>query len=1301
MIFDDDNNPVDYEFVETNELFNEIFTLKEFHLAGKRVTQIVSKIKRNIFNWIYLSGKIALAGEKRSFEYFAEPINRWFHILIHSPKQHYFVCTCIDITEKKRLQEYNKIHSMSDFFIELDENYILRRFISLDENYQKVQDIFLNSHINNILNQFLVQRINQVLEKACITKTSQYIELEFEESPHKKCYGIKIRYQENGPKDRKYLIAINNIDNKHLIKSHYQDIPPIKTDNSVAPELFNYSTFINTLDDILIVADMYGNLLFVNHAFEEKLGCSKKEISHMHILDLSGKRNMKLAEMFFNEVLSGQREYYPLDLADKDGRPVPAETRIWNGRWFGKKCIFILAKDITKKSEELSRFREIFNFNPVVMALIGIKSFCIKDINLAFLVRFGFSKDELLKKNAEEIFISLNISPDHIQSKIREGIAFANMETSVHTKNGERITCLLSSQPVSDSPEDLALLTFSDIKKTSALQKSEAYRFIEKILLEVSSALSCENTNKAAEAVHKSLTKLAGFFGAERASIFRLTGDNELAANANELCIQNMIGKTLELRETSKDPMKSRLERFLEQYDIDIEFISGSPKSLDIEEKYLKDNALIIPICPENQLSGFIQFDFMNDVPKINDDIKNLLMIYAHDIGSLWNREKREKRSKETLREANLNSSKFIQPGRMKNRLIADTSHEIRTLINSVLGSSYLLQQTEATASQKKYIQTIQCGGQALLEIANNALESSAIEAGIYRVKKAKFSLHEIYENAIRLFELQASQKGIEIVSYIDFEIPGELLGDKTKISHIVNNLMSNAVKFSSEGTIRLLCELKSRNAQAVDILIKVEDDSPGMDQKDASHVFDEFWQGEDANHSETGGTGLGLSICKRIVEIMGGEIRLETRKGHGCSFEITLPVEAADFCSRYEMDYDLAKKLAVWVYDENFYHCEYVLRTFSDYGIPCRANVHKAELLEKICNNNKLNVLLIDSALKNKKIIPAINAMNGGGNISIYFMDQANVFHDPNEESGYKNLIPKPVTAPVLFDQLIPSIGGRAKRKDATDETSPLFADAKVLVVDDSRVQIDIAAAILRQYGIDCDMASNGKDAIQKAQMHTYNLILMDIHMESINGIEVIKKIRTMKNSLNKSIPILALTARTINKNLWKTINIDGCITKPIHPMILFNTLVAWIPHKIRKDKEGGVADDAKQEAKKTKALDINEGLKLLSNDDILYRKLLKKLLDTSIEYLAGAQDHFENQRYKEVLGIFHSGKAAFGSLGAFEVYHEICALENKIRIHPESEEISFHELERHIGRLKDEIYKYLSSDYNNVNGD
>jgi PAS domain S-box-containing protein len=1299
LICDERGHPVDCELLDGNGQSKEIIGLRQPDDDGKPLS--AAGRDKDFLNCMHHFGAVALAGGSRNFEYFSEHLDKWYHLLIYSQKQYYFVTLFFDITEeKKSKREQSAVCATDDILLKLDQDYVIRHCSVNDESFQNIQEIILDKKIGDILDNENTRKITQTLQRTRVSKKSQHVELTIDSAYGEGCYFIRAAcLEEEG--EHKYLLAVNGITNKVSLRNHNDMIAQTVQGGASrgGSGVMSYSTFFNTLDDMLLVADENGAILFANIALKEKTGYLDDDMFCLRIFDFVEKQNRQIAQMIYGEVCGGKREQHLIELVAKDKTKLLAETRIWAGTWSGQKCVFVLGKDVSENNGIMNRYQKIFDFNPSMMAVIGTKDLRLINVNFSFMMQLGFEREEVEGRTIDEIFGCLDVPPGkrkYLQARLQASERFADIEVPLRTKAGEQLRCLLSTQVVSDYPENQILLIFSKIVKKDAPSRAEICFFIEKMLLETSSELSMSPMDRADEVLQKSLSRLGEFFSAERTYLFKFSENHGCMDCTDEWYGADMVPKIKDLRNLSEKSMQSPLENFLEEYNICTESVNGFSESWTHENRHFQDKdikyAFVVPVCLRHQLFGFIGFDFMNEAPEIDESVKNLLILYSQMIGAIWQREAGGEEYADGFSEAGANLNETTRGCREEKHLVADISHEIRTLINSVIGSSYLLQKTNPKISQEKYIQAIQSGGYALLEITNDILDATKTGRGKLSLRKTKFSIYDVVQDVIRLFELQANQKGIEIASYIDRRIPGELTGDKSGLGQLLNNLVGNAVKFTNKGTIRVLCELVKMDDRVADVRIKVEDSGPGIEKEDTVNIFDEFWQGNHFDQSGTEGTGLGLPICKRIVEVMGGRIDVDTEAGRGCSFQIVLPIEISDANTPYTIDCVAADELVVWIYDDNDYNGTYAAKTFLDYGIDCRVNVARDELLSSICSNNKLNVFLIDSAFKGQGLVSVIYGLERETG-AVFCMAKAGDIARMDDENVQKSIVSKPLTAPVLFNELLPRLENYAVRKHETREA---FLDTKILIVDDSEIQMDIVSAILKQYGIDCDCAGTGEEALLEAKETAYDLILMNIHMSSMNGIEVARRIRSRKSNASKPAPILALTAQEISENLWEAMNIDGYVTTPVDSATLFSALKPWLSHKMISRHPDTESDPMPSgSCRRAEVLDVKEGLKVLSNDESLYKDLLKKLLNTNLVQLAEVKKLYAKKEYQAIFTLLHSVKAAFGSLGAYELYQEILYLENQIKKNPHAAQSSFKNLDCCISRLRNEINRFFDNEY------
>ena len=464
---------------------------------------------------------------------------------------------------------------------------------------------------------------------------------------------------------------------------------------------------------------------------------------------------------------------------------------------------------------------------------------------------------------------------------------------------------------------------------------------------------------------------------------------------------------------------------------------------------------------------------------------------------------------------------------RAKSDFLANMSHEIRTPMNAVIGMAHLALKTELTPKQEDYLNKIQSSANSLLGIINDILDFSKIEAGKLDMEAVEFDLAETLDNVANVITVKAQEKeDLEVLFNLDSQVPNFLVGDSLRLNQILVNLGNNAIKFTEHGEIVVTTRVSERSDDKVTLQFSVRDTGIGMTEQQQAKLFQAFSQADTSTTRKYGGTGLGLTISKRLVNMMGGEIWIESASGHGTTFHFT-----ADFGlgketvkRRFEPSPDL-RGLKVLVVDDNATSREILqdmLESFS-FEVDLAASGEEAlEEIERADKDKPFELVIMDwkmpgmdgieasRRIKNhRKLskIPAIVLVTAYGREEV--MRQA-------DDIGLDGFLLKPVNSSVLFDAIMQALGkevqdvpraGRKKEPGAEELTA--ISGARVLLVEDNEINQQVAQEILQGAGLIVTVANNGQEGLDAAKKNQYDVILMDIQMPVMDGYTATRKIR------------------------------------------------------------------------------------------------------------------------------------------------------------------------------------------------
>ena len=615
----------------------------------------------------------------------------------------------------------------------------------------------------------------------------------------------------------------------------------------------------------------------------------------------------------------------------------------------------------------------------------------------------------------------------------------------------------------------------------------------------------------------------------------------------------------------------------------------------------------------------------------------------------------------------------------MKSMFLANMSHEIRTPMNAIIGLSHLTLKTSLSAKQRDYVSKVHNAGTSLLAVINDILDFSKIEAGRLDVETTDFRLDEVISSVTTMTAQKAHDKGLEFLAHVAPGIPEHLLGDPLRLGQILTNLVNNAVKFTERGEIRLNIELLERTGEKLQLKCSVRDTGIGMTPEQSAKLFQPFTQADMSTTRKHGGTGLGLTISRRLVELMGGRIWLESEAGAGTTFFFTvwLAVGAPTGAGRI-----LPEKLAqlrVLVVDDN-----------------AAAREILQEPLTAIASR-------VDTVASGKEAIAAVQERDATDPYDIVFMDwrmpgmdglQASrhiksdetLRHRPaivlvtafgreevREEAERLQLdgfLLKPVTKSTIVDTLVNVFAeiGEDLRGAAAHSEDPLrLRSVRILLAEDNEINQQIAVELLEGAGAVVAVARNGREAVERLSgpgQPPFDVVLMDLQMPEMDGYQATAKLRS--DARLAALPIIAMTAHATVEERQRCLaaGMNDHIAKPIDPAALFETVGRFSkPTERTAPGEQPSSPVAQETIPSIPGLDTTDGLGRVRGNRKLYVKILRQFADQQGPALDQIADALERDDYALAERLAHTLNGVAGNIGARAVQSAAGVLERVIR--------------------------------------
>lgn len=630
---------------------------------------------------------------------------------------------------------------------------------------------------------------------------------------------------------------------------------------------------------------------------------------------------------------------------------------------------------------------------------------------------------------------------------------------------------------------------------------------------------------------------------------------------------------------------------------------------------------------------------------------------------------------------------------RAKSSFLATMSHEIRTPMNAIMGFTQLVLKTELSSKQSEFLNTIQISAQNLLTIIDDILDFSKIEAGKLSLESVEFSLESLLGDIAHQKVLKTQNKGLELLFYIDPNVPNILLGDPLRLGQVLLNLLSNAIKFTDRGQVVMTVKTeKSTGADAV-LRFAIQDTGIGLSEQQIANLFQPFTQADSSTTREYGGTGLGLSICQRLVELMGGRLWVESEQRKGSIFHFTARFKVIKESNQNYILPPELEGLRILLVDDNPAALNIMKRLLETKSFQVTGCTNPEEALREMeqarQEGRAYDLAILDWRLPKMKGTDLAQKIQQDPNlpekpkiIIVSASSQEEV--EKNTEGGWSGtFLSKPVSASDLFNailSLFQSQKPEAKpiKKQSIPESDQIkqITGAHILLVEDNLINQELALELLGNVGIQVRVANNGREALEMLQTETFDGVLMDVQMPEMDGLTATYEIRKQKKF--KKLPIIAMTANAFAKDRQAVLKVgmNDHIAKPIQEHELFSIMAKWIKPSgliAQEPAEKSKPHDAEgaPEIPALEGIDVEMGLIIAQDNQALYRRLLGMFRDSERDFVAQFRSAQEDGDANAPEHLAHTLRGVAGNIGARTVQETAFKLETACREGRTAEEI------------------------------
>lgn len=621
------------------------------------------------------------------------------------------------------------------------------------------------------------------------------------------------------------------------------------------------------------------------------------------------------------------------------------------------------------------------------------------------------------------------------------------------------------------------------------------------------------------------------------------------------------------------------------------------------------------------------------------------------------------------------------QANRSKSLFLANMSHEIRTPMNAIIGLSELgLDLPQLPPQANDYLGRINASSKALLGLLNDILDFSKIESGQLLLNPEAFELQALVQHCTALFSLSAAQKGLELMLDLDEKLPQALVGDAMRLGQVFNNLVGNALKFTEQGEVVIkIRALTAVKAGQLRVEFRFSDTGIGIDTEQQARLFMPFQQADGSITRRYGGTGLGLSISRQLVQMMGGEIQLQSQPGRGSEFFFELPMTVAESIQSSE-DFEALRGAKIVLFDDSPGALSTMEKNLIHWGCQVKAFGEDKELLKHLHTAvDAVDVFILAATHHGQdgqdgrdlwQAIAEQKEYRGVPALILLTPEQTNNQQTQKPQAS-SLVLTKPITASLLYQSLLSALGKKPPQNPLPEPSTSApqasgFERQKLLLVEDNETNQIVARQQLRKLGLDVDIAANGQQALEYLQQSRPALVLMDLHMPVMDGLQATREIR--RHSEWDDIAVIAMTAAAMPDDLeaCKAVGMNDYLSKPIDRQALEQVLRQWLPTVRKGSNLSEAKNNPRPDTLALRGLDYAHLEQVFDGDSALINELLCHLPSRYENFIETLKTDVLKPQKRDAAARLHGVRGTLGSIGAWALVKQSKTLEDGLRQTP-----------------------------------